>query len=97
MEARRITPILNVSDLPASFVWFANLSWRKGWDWSAAGAEAPTFGSAASGDCEIFLCLDGRGDAVSTGYGSGSPMSDVEGILLSAIRPSWVTTRTLPL
>jgi hypothetical protein len=29
MDARGITPILNVLDLPASFAWFAKLGWAR--------------------------------------------------------------------
>src|SRR5207244_13585747 len=55
MQAKRITPILNVSDIRESFAWFEKLGWQKGWDWG----EPPTFGGVCSGDCEIFLCEDG--------------------------------------
>ena len=61
MEAKEITPILNVSDLPASFDWFTKLGWSKHWDWCPPDADAPTFGAVASGKFEIFLCLDGQG------------------------------------
>ncbi|MBW8810712.1 MAG: bleomycin resistance family protein [Lysobacter sp.] len=52
-----MTPILNVSDLQRSFAWFEKLGWTKCWDWGAP----PTFGSVGSGECEIFLCLNGQG------------------------------------
>ena len=29
MKAKQITPILNVSDMEASFAWFAKWGWRK--------------------------------------------------------------------
>jgi catechol 2,3-dioxygenase-like lactoylglutathione lyase family enzyme len=57
MHAKALTPILNVSDLAASFAWFEKLGWKKGWDWGTP----PTFGGVCSGECEIFLCLDGQG------------------------------------
>jgi catechol 2,3-dioxygenase-like lactoylglutathione lyase family enzyme len=57
MQARRITPILNVSDIAESFAWFEKLGWKKGWDWGSP----PTFGGVCSGACEIFLCQDGQG------------------------------------
>jgi hypothetical protein len=60
IEARQLVPILNVSNLADSFEWFAKLGWRKNWDWSES-AGSPTFGAVASGECEIFLCLDGQG------------------------------------
>jgi catechol 2,3-dioxygenase-like lactoylglutathione lyase family enzyme len=59
MVARQVIPILNVSSLPASFEWFAKLGWARHWDW---GDDAgPTFGAVVSGECEIFLCLEGQG------------------------------------
>lgn len=57
MRAKWLTPILNVSDLQQSFVWFERLGWSKGWDWGTP----PTFGAVCSGDCTIFLCLNGQG------------------------------------
>ncbi|MBX2867306.1 MAG: bleomycin resistance family protein [Acidiferrobacterales bacterium] len=57
MEARFITPILNVSDLSASFDWFKRLGWRKNWDWG----DPPSFGCVTSGDYNIFLCENGQG------------------------------------
>jgi catechol 2,3-dioxygenase-like lactoylglutathione lyase family enzyme len=57
MEAKRLTPILNVSNILESFAWFEKLGWTKGWDWG----DPPTFGGVCSGECEIFLCEDGQG------------------------------------
>lgn len=57
MLAKRITPILNVSNIVERFAWFEKLGWKKGWDWGTP----PTFGGVCSGECEIFLCQDGPG------------------------------------
>lgn len=57
LQAKAITPILNVSDMQESFAWFEKLGWAKGWDWGTP----PTFGGVCSGNCEIFLCLNGQG------------------------------------
>src|SRR6185295_18333512 len=57
MNAKRLTPILNVSNIQQSFAWFERLGWEKGWDWGSP----PTFGGVCSGECEIFLCQDGQG------------------------------------
>ena len=65
MHAKAITPILNVSDIAASFAWFEKWGWRKCWDWGTP----PTFGSVGSGECEIFLCEGGQG---SRGKGANS-------------------------
>jgi catechol 2,3-dioxygenase-like lactoylglutathione lyase family enzyme len=72
MHAKRLTPILNVSNMQASFDWFAKFGWTKGWDWGTP----PTFGGVCSGDCEIFLCLNGQGgrgrSRFSATFGPGS-------------------------
>jgi hypothetical protein len=57
MQAKRLTPILNVSNIVESFSWFEKLGWTKGWDWG----DPPTFGGVCSGECEIFLCENGQG------------------------------------
>jgi len=57
MEAKGLTPILNVSDMQQSFAWFETLGWKKRWDWGTP----PAFGSVGSGRFEIFLCHNGQG------------------------------------
>ena len=57
MYAKHVTPILNVSDLPATFAWFEKWGWKKCRDWGTP----PVFGSVGSGECEIFLCRDAQG------------------------------------
>ena len=57
MDAKRLTPILNVSDIQESFAWFEKLGWSKAWDWGSPAS----FGGVCSGDCEIFLCENGQG------------------------------------
>ena len=57
MVVKALNPILNVSDIQASFAWFERLGWKKGWEWG----KPPTFGGVCSGECEIFLCQDGQG------------------------------------
>jgi catechol 2,3-dioxygenase-like lactoylglutathione lyase family enzyme len=57
VHAKRITPILNVSNIQESFAWFEKLGWTKGWDWG----DPPTFGGVCSGECEIFLCEGAQG------------------------------------
>ncbi|MEM7062446.1 MAG: bleomycin resistance family protein [Cyanobacteria bacterium P01_B01_bin.77] len=66
MEAKAITPILNVSNLNDSFEWFEQLGWKKLWDWG----DPPAFGAVGSGTCEIFLCQGGQG-----GRGKGTNSS----------------------
>ena len=57
MRCAGLTPILNVSDLRESFLWFERFGWQKLWDWG----DPPGFGAVGSGACEIFLCEDGQG------------------------------------
>jgi catechol 2,3-dioxygenase-like lactoylglutathione lyase family enzyme len=60
MQARHVVPVLNVSDLSASFAWFAKLGWSKRWEWCPPGG-TPSFGAVGSGEAEVFLCLNGQG------------------------------------
>jgi catechol 2,3-dioxygenase-like lactoylglutathione lyase family enzyme len=57
MTVEGLTPILNVSDMAASFAWFAKLGWAKAWDWG----DPPTFGAVCCGKVEIFLCKGAQG------------------------------------
>jgi hypothetical protein len=76
MDAKGLTPILNVSNIRESFAWFEKLGWQKSWEWG----EPPGFGGVCSGQCEIFLCEGGQG-----GRGKGphamtfGPTGDEEG------------------
>lgn len=51
------TPILNVRSIPESCAWFAQVGWRRLWDWG----DPPTFAAVGSGKAEIFLCQDCQG------------------------------------
>jgi len=57
MQAKGLTPILNVSDLEQTFAWFEKLGWKKIWDWG----DPPDFGAVRSGPCEIMLCVGAQG------------------------------------
>ena len=68
MYVKHITPILNVSDIPASLAWFEKLGWKTAWTWNdsagISGDNDPTkatFASVGSGKCEIFLCKNAQG------------------------------------
>lgn len=63
MNPEQVIPILNVSDIEESFVWFEKLGWKKSWDWG----DPPEFGGVCAGHAEIFLCQGGQG-----GRGKGS-------------------------
>ena len=83
MTAHGITPILNVSDLAASFDWFAKWGWKKRWDWGTP----PTFGAVQSGKAEIFLCQGsqggrGRGPNTTTFQKQGDEAGD-KGVWMS--------------
>ncbi|MCR9296752.1 MAG: bleomycin resistance family protein [bacterium] len=68
---RGVTPILNVSSVPASIEWFEKLGWERGFTWNGAGeihdkelsnADGPAdFGSICAENATIFLCQDGQG------------------------------------
>ena len=57
VNVKKLTPILNVSNMEESFAWFEKLGWKKLWDWG----EPPGFGGVGNGEVEIFLCLNGQG------------------------------------
>jgi len=83
MHAKRVVPILNVSNIRESFGWFEKLGWVKGWDWG----DPPNFGGVCSGECEIFLCENGqggrgKGDAPLTFGHSGGEVGD-KGVWMS--------------
>jgi hypothetical protein len=78
MKVEQVVPILNVSDVQASFAWFAKLGWSKSFQWCAEGsASGPDFGGVSLDGYEIFLCRDGQG---SRGRGAnartGGPGAD---------------------
>src|SRR4051794_19257972 len=56
MEVCGLTPILNVSDIDASFAWFESLGWTQRWRWEGGG-----FASVGCGEVEIFLCEGAQG------------------------------------
>lgn len=71
MSIRSVTPVLNVSSVPASFAWFEALGWKRGFSWNGNGmidgaadrnehGEAG-FGSVCSHDAQIFLCNGAQG------------------------------------
>jgi len=51
MDVKRLTPILNVSNIEESFAWFEKLGWQKGWDWG----EPPGFGGVCSVNARSFF------------------------------------------
>src|SRR3979411_2667526 len=57
MKIKRLTPILNVTNIGESFAWFEKLGWQKGWDWG----DPPSFGGVCNGESEIFLCQGCQG------------------------------------
>jgi hypothetical protein len=74
MQAKRLRPILNVSNIVESFAWFEKFGWQKGWDWG----DPPTFGGVCSGECEIFLCQNGQGGRADKGVWISVWMDDVD-------------------
>jgi hypothetical protein len=50
MLAKRLTPILNVSDIQRSFAWFEKLGWQKGWDWGPNCCGRKSIGTGSPSD-----------------------------------------------
>lgn len=71
MLVHKVTPILNVSNVPASIAWFEKLGWGCNFTWNDGGMikhAAPRdehgdagFAGISAGMAEIFLCHDGQG------------------------------------
>ena len=78
MEAKGLTPILNVSDIASTVAWFEKWGWKKLWDWGTP----PTFGAVGSGkETCIFLCQGaqggrGRGPNTTTFQQDGDEAAD---------------------
>ncbi len=71
MKPIHITPVLNVSDVPASIAWFEKLGWSRHFTYNEGGMiplaadenehGRAHFGAVGAGHIEIFLCRDGQG------------------------------------
>jgi catechol 2,3-dioxygenase-like lactoylglutathione lyase family enzyme len=57
MEVRGLTPILNVSDIDASFAWFESIGWEQRFRWQGDGG----FAAVGCGEIEVFLCQGAQG------------------------------------
>lgn len=51
MVTKRLTPILNVTDIEKSFAWFEKLGWKKQWDWGDPPRSAPSARASATSFC----------------------------------------------
>ena len=77
MTVHFVTPILNVTDVPASLAWFESLGWQRSFTWNPSGTIAEradedangraVFAAIRSGHAEIMLCQDGQGGRGETG------------------------------
>jgi hypothetical protein len=85
MHVDALVPILNVSSLPDSFVWFEKLGWPRKWDWSLAGGE-PSFGAVGTGELQICLCRDGQGGRGPNGTWLAIWTDDVDAVFARCIR-----------
>jgi hypothetical protein len=84
MEAKGLTPILNVSDIASTFAWFEKWGWKKLWDWGTP----PTFGAVGSGkEACIFLCQGAQGGrsrgANTTTFQQDGDEEDDKGVWMS--------------
>jgi hypothetical protein len=85
MHVDALVPILNVSSLPESFVWFERLGWPRKWDWSSDGGE-PSFGAVGAGELEICLCRDGQGGRGAHGVWLAIWTDDVDAVYARCLR-----------
>src|SRR3954468_3320183 len=71
MNITHLSPILNVSDVPASIAWFEKLGWERHFTWNDSGMihaaadrneHGPAqFAGIGCGEAELFLCNGGQG------------------------------------
>jgi uncharacterized glyoxalase superfamily protein PhnB len=71
MPVKSVTPILNVSDVPASIAWFESVGWKRAFSWNRGGAikaaadrneHGPAdFAGICTEGAQIFLCKDAQG------------------------------------
>ncbi|MFO0833173.1 MAG: VOC family protein [Phycisphaerales bacterium] len=99
MIIRSVSPVLNVSDVPASILWFESLGWRRSFTWNEGGMiennalRSPDGPARFAGLCaqaagheegpQIFLCLDGQGSR------DPRPFSDPESDNYGGVWMSW--------
>jgi uncharacterized glyoxalase superfamily protein PhnB len=85
MHTKRVTPILNVSNIQESFAWFEKLGWTKAWEWG----DPTDFGGVCSDECEIFLCENAQGGrgkgANKTTFGGHGEQSADKGVWLTLL------------
>ncbi len=79
IQAQRVTPILNVSNVAESIEWFAKLGWSKTFDWRGEHGTVD-FGGVASGPCEVFLCRNGQGGRGDHGAWMSIWVEDVDAV-----------------
>ena len=85
MHVDALVPILNVSSLRQSFVWFEKLGWPRKWDWSSDGGE-PSFGAVGTGELSICLCRDGQGGRDANGTWLAIWTDDVDAVYARCVR-----------
>jgi catechol 2,3-dioxygenase-like lactoylglutathione lyase family enzyme len=82
MLIHAITPILNVSDVPASVLWFERIGWRRSFAWNDGGMiEGGGLSDAhgPAGFAGVCAAWPGSGDACGSGGTSGSRGEQEEG------------------
>ena len=86
MSIDEITPILNVSEMEASFQWFEKLGFTRAFEWRTQPDQPVTFGAVAGGGHEIFLCLDAQGGTGADGMWMSVFVSDVDDVYETCLR-----------
>jgi uncharacterized glyoxalase superfamily protein PhnB len=80
MNVSGITPILNVSDMEASFRWFEAVGFRRVFEWRVNPDSPVTFGAVADNEHEIFLCLHAQGGRGDSGAWMSVFVDDVDAV-----------------
>lgn len=102
MPVKKISPIINVSDIGQSFRWFEKLGWQRSFSWNSGGMmgeggsaaaeneHGPAeFGGVGSGDVTLFFCKDGQG-ARGTRIPAQTGQPETDGVWMSW----WVSSKS---
>ncbi len=69
MSIKAVTPILNVSDVPASLAWFEGLGWRRGFTWGDGGMIAGAADRNVHGPARFASVCAGSSESGEGGEG----------------------------
>ncbi|MEM7457009.1 MAG: VOC family protein [Planctomycetota bacterium] len=95
MPIEKVTPVLNISDIGASFEWFEMFGWERSFSWNQNGLigegamaasenehGAAGFGGVCCGEVTLFLCVGAQGSR-GTRMPSSPGADDTDGVWMT--------------